>query len=123
MMGKVYVGYGYQYQRYPVPGYVDIYEEDLSRSLTYVGRLTDRVRHMPGEFDWGNAGSRRTDLARSLLWSVLGREPEQHLYEQFEQEQVANWPMQPGECWRITEREVQDWLLAREAGSKGFKHS
>ncbi len=113
-MGKVYVGYGYQYRRYPVPGYVDVYEEDVSGSLTYVGRLIDRIRHTPGEFDWGNTGSRRADLAQSLLWSVLDREPEPRLYQQFEQEQVAKWAMQPGECWRVTEQEIRDWLSAKE---------
>lgn len=113
-MGKVYVGYGHHYQRYPVPGYVVVLEEDPSGSLAHLGRLADRVRHSPGEFDWSDTGSSRPDLARSLLWDALGREPEPELYQQFEREHVANWPMHPGECWRITEKEVQDWLIARE---------
>jgi hypothetical protein len=28
-MGKAYVGYGHHYQRYPVPGYVDVYDARL----------------------------------------------------------------------------------------------
>lgn len=55
--------------------------------------------------------------------SEEGREPEPRLYQQFEREHVANWPMQPSKCWRITEKEVQDWLITKEPHLEKFQGS
>lgn len=68
--------------------------------------LTHRVRHSPDGFQWGYGGSGPADLARSILWDVLGHEPLPSTYQAFKFAHVAGW----GDTWEITDVEIRAWL-------------
>ena len=70
--------------------------------------LAHRVRHSPTGLSWGYAGSGPADLARSLLWDVLGYEPSPSLYQEFKFDVVAKWP-QSG-SWTMSQREIAMWV-------------
>ncbi len=72
--------------------------------------LMHRVRGSFVDFQWDSGGPGTTDLARALLWEVTGIEPEWRIYRLFKNEVVAAWPRAVGECWRISEREIRQWL-------------
>lgn len=73
--------------------------------------LKHRVHHSPTGFEWGYGGSGPADLALSILWDWMGREPEQWMYMKFKECFVARWKDE----WKITEREIDGWIgrLAR----------
>lgn len=71
-----------------------------------VGPLPHRERHSPGGFEWGYGGSGPADLARSLLWDVLGCEPDPEEYQAFKWDVVAKLPH---EGWILTERYIRAW--------------
>jgi hypothetical protein len=73
--------------------------------------LLHRVRHSPDGLNWGYGGSGPADLARSILWEHLGREPEPALYQDFTWAFVARFPH--GQPWILTGREIERWLGAR----------
>lgn len=101
---KIYIGIGHDDQE---PGPARIY---VSQPEGEPEPLEHRVRHSPDGFNWGYGGSGPADTARSILWDVLGREPAPELYQSFKRAYVSNWPMRPGECWRISEGEIANWL-------------
>ena len=104
-MSKDYVGTGYDGPvRYDVRVEHDGRHESLRHSVggSYV------------DFRWDGGGPASTDLARALLWSVTGVEPEWRIYRLFMSEVVAAWPMRVGECWRISEGEIRQWLAGVE---------
>lgn len=101
---KIYIGIGHDDQE---AGPARIY---VSRPGEELEPLQHRERHSPDGFNWGYGGSGPADTARSILWDVIGREPEPELYQRFKREYVSSWPMQPGECWRISDREIQTWI-------------
>lgn len=68
--------------------------------------LKHRVYHSPAGFEWGYGGSGPADLARSILWDYLGKEPPRVLYQNFKDTFVATW----GNEWRITSQEIQEWI-------------
>jgi hypothetical protein len=74
--------------------------------------LEHRVRHSPTGFSWGYAGSGPADLARSILWDLLGSQPAPWLYQAFKSDYVARWP-QDGN-WALTAEEIRQWLLGEE---------
>ncbi|GAH88193.1 unnamed protein product, partial [marine sediment metagenome] len=51
--------------------------------------LKHRVYHSPAGFEWGYGGSGPADLARSILWDYLGKEPPRVLYQNFKDTFVA----------------------------------
>jgi len=68
--------------------------------------LRHRVRHSPTGFEFGYGGSGPADLALSILWNFLGREPSQILYMDFKSRFVARWK----DKWEITSLEIQNWI-------------
>ena len=68
--------------------------------------LKHRVYHSPTGFEWGYLGSGPADLARSILWDHLGKEPSPALYQEFKWVFVAYWEDE----WQISSLEIQDWM-------------
>lgn len=71
--------------------------------------LKHRIRHSPTGFEFGFGGSGPADLARSILWDHLGKEPSPALYQEFKWAFVATW----GDEWQISSLEIQDWIDTR----------
>lgn len=71
--------------------------------------LKHRVYHSPTGFNWGYGGSGPADLARSILWDLIGIEPFPGLYQEFKWEFVAGWKDQ----WAITSEEIKKWMLEK----------
>ena len=68
--------------------------------------LYHRIRHSPTGIEWGYLSSGPADLALSILWDFMGKEPEQKLYMRFKEQHVARW----GDEWEISEKEIYDFL-------------
>jgi len=68
--------------------------------------LIHRVRHSPTGLEWGYGGSGPADLARSILWDWLGREPTQRAYMALKFDVVARLA-QAG--WRLPAAELEAW--------------
>jgi hypothetical protein len=69
--------------------------------------LKHRVRHSPTGLEWGYHGSGPADTARSILWDVLGSEPEPRLYQQFKADIIGGLDH---DDWQLSEQAVRDWL-------------
>ena len=69
--------------------------------------LRHRVYHSPTGFNFGYGGSGPADLARSILWDLIGIEPFPGLYQEFKWKFVAGWKDE----WTITEKQIRDWML------------
>jgi hypothetical protein len=104
-MNRDFVGTGY---KEPGSCGVDVEQDGKRNSLTH------KVRGYDTNYQWDGGGPGSTDLARALLWEVTGVEPEWRIYRLFKNEIVATWPMQLGECWRISEEEILRWLARVE---------
>ena len=72
--------------------------------------LPHKVRHSPTGYAWSYGGSGPADLARSLLWDHLGREPSAALYQDFKWDFVARFH----ETWTLKAEEIDAWLSKRE---------
>ena len=107
-MSKVFVGTGYE-----GPTRYDVQVEEDGKSYN----LTHAVRGIDTDLQWDGSGPQSADLARALLWNVTGVVPEWTTYRLFKSEVVANWPMQAGECWRISDAEIKQWLDGVEQAS------
>lgn len=70
--------------------------------------LAHHVRHSPTGLSWGYAGSGPAELARCLLWDVLGYAPAPSLYQDFKFDVVAKWPQ--GGSWVMSQREIATWV-------------
>jgi len=68
--------------------------------------LKHHVYHSPTGFNFGYGGSGPADLARSILWNFLGKEPSRILYMDFKTRFVARWK----DKWEITSLEIQSWI-------------
>ena len=68
--------------------------------------LKHHVYHSPDGFNWGYGGSGPADLARSILWDHLGKEPRPSLYQNFKFHFVSGWK----DVWEITSKEIQSWI-------------
>lgn len=68
--------------------------------------LRHRVCHSPTGFEWGYLGSGPADLALSILWNFLGKEPSRILYMDFKSRFVSRWK----DKWEITSLEIQSWI-------------
>ena len=77
--------------------------------------LKHQVYHSPTGLNWGYGGSGPADLARSILWDVLGFEPSMPLYQDFKQEFVAGWK----DDWVITSDEIEKWMAVKVLGKGG----
>jgi hypothetical protein len=104
-MSRDFVGTGY---KEPVSYDVHVEHDGKRYSLMYRagGTLVD--------FRWDGGGPGTTDLARALLWEVTGVAPEWRIYRLFKNEVVATWPRRVGECWRISDEEIRQWLAGVE---------
>ena len=71
--------------------------------------LKHHVYHSPTGFNWSYGGSGPADLARSILWDHLGKEPSPAWYQEFKRAFVATW----GDEWQISSLEIQDWIDTR----------
>jgi len=76
--------------------------------------LRHRVYHSPTGFNWGYGGSGPADLARSILWDLIGAEPYAQLYQEFKCRFVSGWKDQ----WTITSKEIRNWMLERVSMKK-----
>lgn len=68
--------------------------------------LKHHIYHSPTGFNWGYSGSGPADLARSILWDYLEKEPPKVLYQSFKDTFVATWKDE----WQITSQEIQGWI-------------
>jgi hypothetical protein len=102
-MSRVFIGIGH-----PNKGGGDVYVEQNGNRQ----RLTRRVQRIHQGYTWDQAGPRSTELARAMLWLVTGAEPPWALYRGFTADVVAHLPvpMCEGECWRLSEEEINVWL-------------
>ena len=68
--------------------------------------------HSPDGFQWSYCGSGPAQLALALLLDVTS-DPEMAMahYQDFKFDKVAAW----GEEWRITSREILDWLKEEQS--------
>lgn len=69
--------------------------------------LEHRVYHSPTGMEWGYLGSGPADLARSILWDFLGKEPIRELYMLFKEKFVSGWKDE----WQITSDEIKAWII------------
>jgi len=77
--------------------------------------LTHNVRGSKADYVWDSGGPGSSDLARALLWTATGVDPEWRIYRLFKTEVVSTWPRRSGECWRISEDQIRQWLAGVEA--------
>ena len=104
-MGKVYKGRRLG-PKETLPGVEVLVVDDNG-----VARLLEHhVYHSPTGFEWGYLGSGPADLARSILWDTLGKEPDRTIYMRFKSHFVAGW----GNEWQITEEEIVNWLESED---------
>ena len=104
-MSKDFVGRGYlEPTRYEV--YVE--EHGMRRDMTH------QVHGSTEGYQWDGGGPQSADLARAMLWLVAGVEPEWRKYRLFTTEVVSAWPRRTGECWRVSEEQIRQWLLGVE---------
>lgn len=73
--------------------------------------LPHHVYHSPDGFSWGYNGSGPSELARCLLWDVLGEEPEKRLYFDFRDDVIAHFPSFA--FWTLTENEIRAYIEHR----------
>lgn len=83
--------------------------EDLSGVEVTVNNrpLRHQVRHSSTGFEFGYGGSGPADLALSILWNFLGKEPSRILYMDFKTRFVARWK----DKWEITGQQIKDWII------------
>jgi hypothetical protein len=104
-MKRDFVGTGYQNpQRFTV----HVEQDGIRQSLTHY------VHGTYVDYQWDGGGPASTDLAQALLWTVTGVEPEWRTYRLFKNDVIAAWPRGLGECWRVSEDEIRDWLAELE---------
>ena len=77
---------------------------------TYI--LVHKMRHSPPGLEWGYGGSGPADLARSILFDLIGeRGLTPSIYQAFKFDFICE--MQH-ETWTLTEEEIRAWLKARD---------
>lgn len=71
-----------------------------------------RVKHSISGMSWGRSGHPfgRQDLARSIIYAVIGEELADRHYRDFSSEFVDEWSL----CWSITADEVIAWVTRKE---------
>ena len=71
--------------------------------------LEHHVYHSPTGFNWGYLGSGPSDLACSILWDFLGKEPGRELYMSFKGRFVAEM----GDEWEVDSDDIKEWIIER----------
>lgn len=104
-MSRDFVGTGYS-----APTRYDVHVEENGNQYS----LTHQVRGTKAGFEWDGAGPGSNDLARALLWVTTGVEPAWRTYRFFKSEVVSAWPRRVGECWRISDDQISEWLASVE---------
>ena len=79
--------------------------------------LKHRIYHSPTGFNWGYMGSGPADLARSILWDYLGKEPSRPLYMDFKVHFVSGWKDE----WKFSSKRIKQWLEERNGWRKEMK--
>jgi hypothetical protein len=88
-------------------------KENLSGVLVTINEfgkdklLIHQVHHSPTGFEWGYMGSGPADLARSIIWDFIGKEPSPQLYQEFKREFVSGWKDE----WKITSEQIREWII------------
>lgn len=85
-----------------------VYVEDTSG---HSRPLEHHPYHSPDGHAWGYGGSGPSELAKDILWDVLGRRPQGVLYQEFKWAFIANLDQDAG--WRIYETTIRAWLATR----------
>lgn len=104
-MSRDFVGTGYS-----EPVRYDVHVEEAGSQYSF----TQQVGGVNTNFLWDAAGPGSNDLARALLWVTTGVEPAWQMYRLFKTEVVSAWPRQAGECWRISDDQISQWLAGVE---------
>ena len=76
-------------------------------------------KHHSDDLEWGYLGSGPSDLARSIMWEVLGTQPHPTLYQDFKFKFIA---MMPYEGFTLQESEIRAWLDERKQLGRDFYH-
>jgi uncharacterized protein DUF6166 len=113
-MSRYFVGTGYS-----EPARYDVHVEEDGKQYTF----TQQVHGANADFQWDAAGPGSNDLARALLWVTTGVEPDWRLYRLFKTQVVSAWPRKVGQCWRISEDEVSQWLAGVGRGTAATEDS
>lgn len=66
------------------------------------------MRHSPDGFSWGYGGSGPSDLARSILWDHLEKEPGSAMYQAFKWDVIAKLDMEAN--FVLTAEQVASWV-------------
>jgi hypothetical protein len=77
--------------------------------------LTHHVYHSPTGYAWGYNGSGPAELAKDILWNLLGEKPISPLYQDFKAQFIASFAGNAG--WSLSETEIRAWLAARDAST------
>jgi len=104
-MSRDFVGTGHS-----EPVRYDVHVEEDGSQYSF----TQRVGGVATNFQWDAAGPGSNDLARALLWMTTGVEPAWRMYRLFKSDVVSAWPRKVGECWRISDDEISQWLAGVE---------
>jgi len=97
MKSKTYVG-----KRYEESNVVVVIAEGQSPV-----RLTHHVQHSLDGFNWGYEGSGPAELARCILWDLIGEEPKDAVYQSFKREVIA---AQTKDAFHLTSEDIDHWL-------------
>lgn len=71
--------------------------------------LRHRMRHSPDGFQWGYGGSGPAELARCILFDLLGKKKEQFinaLYQEFKRKFIEP----AGKELEIKEEDIREWI-------------
>lgn len=80
--------------------------KDHAASFTYT--LVHHPHHSPDGFAWGYSGSGPTELAKDILWDVLGEKPDNRMYMDFREAFIAPLDMNKG--FVLNEKDIRAWL-------------
>ena len=113
-MSRDFVGTGYG-----APVRYDVHVEEDGSQYS----LTQQIRGKATNFQWDAAGPDSNDLARALLWETTGVEPTWQMYRLFTSHIVSAWPKKVGECWRMSDDEISQWLTRVELATAATEDS
>lgn len=92
---------------YEQGGLITVEDEGQQRPLTH------HVYHSPTGYAWGYNGSGPAELAKDILWDLLGEKPTPPTYQDFKTRFIARFDGNAG--WTLTETEIRAWLETRES--------
>lgn len=71
--------------------------------------LVHHPHHSPTGHGWGYGGSGPAELAKDMLWDLLGAEPKPSLYQAFKTDVIAKLDQNAG--FTLPESKIRDWLI------------